>query len=66
MIINQNGKIAFKGHPHVRLNLEADIDTLLAGKELAGVKPLNEDDDQNPKDFVEMNKAQVDGEIQSI
>ena len=41
MIIDKNGKIAFKGHPHVRLNLEIDIDALLSDKELDGVAPLN-------------------------
>ena len=34
MIIDQNGKIVFKGHPGRRPNLEQDLDDLLAGKEI--------------------------------
>jgi len=36
MLIDQNGKIAFKGHPASRPNLEADLDTLAKGEALTG------------------------------
>jgi hypothetical protein len=36
MIIDTNGKIAFKGHPANRPDLVADFDNLLAGKTLTG------------------------------
>jgi len=32
MLIDQNGKIVFRGHPANRKNLEQDFDDLLAGK----------------------------------
>jgi hypothetical protein len=34
MLVDQNGKIVFKGHPGHRLNIEQDLDDLLAGKEI--------------------------------
>jgi len=36
MLIDKEGKIAFKGHPANRKNLEQDIDDLIAGKALTG------------------------------
>jgi len=36
IIIDTNGKIAFKGHPASRKNLEADLDTLLKGESITG------------------------------
>jgi len=36
MLIDQNGKIAFKGHPANRPNLEQDLDDMAAGKALTG------------------------------
>jgi len=34
MLIDQNGKIAFRGHPANRENLVQDFDDLLTGKEI--------------------------------
>jgi len=36
MLIDKDGKIAFKGHPANRANLEQDLDDLAAGKTLTG------------------------------
>jgi len=36
MLVDKEGKIAFKGHPANRKNLEQDIDDLIAGKALTG------------------------------
>lgn len=36
MIVDQNGKIVFKGHPATRKNLEEDLDTLRTGGTLTG------------------------------
>lgn len=36
MLIDQNGKIAFKGHPANRPDLEADLDTLAKGEAITG------------------------------
>ena len=36
MLIDTNGKIAFKGHPAHRPNLKEDLENLKAGKELTG------------------------------
>lgn len=66
LIINKDGTIAFKGHPHVRLNLENDIDSLLADQPLEGITPGILNQEQAPHDFVEMNKGQIDKEIDQI
>ena len=34
MLIDQNGNIVYKGDPASRLNLEQDLEDLLAGKEI--------------------------------
>ena len=44
MLIDQNGKIVFKGHPANRANLEQDFDDLLAGKEITVAKEEEEED----------------------
>jgi hypothetical protein len=36
MLIDQNGKIVFKGHPANRSDLVADFNTLLEGKAITG------------------------------
>lgn len=36
MLVDQNGNIAFKGHPANRPNLEQDLDDMKAGKALTG------------------------------
>lgn len=36
MLIDKNGKIAFKGHPAERESIEKDLDTLARGEELTG------------------------------
>ncbi|MFN9898377.1 MAG: hypothetical protein ACK55Z_06180 [bacterium] len=45
MLIDQNGKIVFKGHPASRSNLEQDFDDLLAGKEIIVAKEEDEDEE---------------------
>lgn len=42
MLIDTKGKIAFKGHPAHRQDLEADFDALLKGEELSGKGTANE------------------------
>ena len=48
MLIDQNGKIVFKGHPTNRANLEQDFDDLLSGKEITGAKK-EEDGEEKSK-----------------
>ena len=58
MLIDQNGKIVFKGHPANRANLEQDFDDLLAGKEITVAKEEEEEDGEaKSKD---LSQAQVD------
>ena len=45
ILIDQNGKIVFKGHPASIKNLEQDFDDLLAGKEI--VVAAEEDEGEN-------------------
>jgi len=68
MIIDKEGKIAFKGHPANRPNLEQDLDDLAAGKALTGEgtgpAPKEEESDSAvPEGFSEMDKAQVYREL---
>lgn len=52
LIIDTNGKIAFKGHPAHRPDLEQDFNDLLAGKSLEGV--------EDPSKPAEMKGKRVD------
>ena len=51
MLIDQNGKIVFKGHPANRANLEQDFDDLLAGKEIIVAKEEELDEEAKIKDL---------------
>lgn len=45
VLVDTHGKIVFIGHPLSR-KLEQDIETLLEGKELTGIKAGGDDDDE--------------------
>ena len=51
MLIDQNGKIVFKGHPANRENLEQDFDDLLAGKEITVASEEEEDGELKSKEL---------------
>ena len=51
MLIDQKGKIVFKGHPANRQNLEQDFDYLLAGKEITEASKKEEDGESKSKEL---------------
>jgi len=57
MLVDKEGKIAFKGHPANRPNLEDDINKLIAGEKLTGEGCVpaadKEGDAEEDKDFTE-------------
>lgn len=72
MIIDTNGKIAFKGHPANRKNLEGDFDTLLKGESITGegTTPVLSQEavkfDKTPEGFKKLDFAAVSSEIGSL
>ena len=71
MLIDKQGKIAFKGHPANREDLEADFDALLNGESLAGEgcgAKVEEPDAKAdlPKGFKELDMAGVSSEIDTL
>jgi len=54
MLVDKEGKIAFKGHPANR-DLEKDIDTLLKGEALTGegTAPVSENNEAKPFEYPE-------------
>lgn len=69
MLVDQKGKIVFKGHPANRQNLEEDFATLIKGEAItgAGTEPAGAaggaDKDQGLK---EMNLAAISAEVAEI
>jgi len=65
VLIDTNGKIAFVGHPAER-DLEKDIETLLKGEVLQGIKGSDNENEEEEKDgkFKELDQDLVDSEIQ--
>lgn len=53
MLVDQQGKIAFKGHPANRPDLEADLDALSRGEKLTGKgtgpEPAEDKKDEQPE-----------------
>lgn len=66
MLIDQEGKIAFKGHPANRKNLEQDLDDLAAGKALTGegTGPAPVEAAALPEGYSEMDKDTVQRELE--
>jgi hypothetical protein len=64
VLIDIHGNIAYKGHPGKR-NLEEDIETLLKGEKLAGIRVEDEaqPDVEDDASFKDLDLAKVDKEI---
>jgi len=60
-LIDGEGKVAFVGHPASR-HLEEDIETLLQGKKLHGVKH-HEKQKEAEEEFFDLDLAKIDSEI---
>lgn len=71
MLIDQNGKIAFKGHPANRKDLEADLDALSRGEELTGegcgaAKKADAGEEKPEEGFKEMDTTALGTEISDL
>jgi len=64
VLIDGEGKIAFIGHPAER-KLEEDIETLLKGEKLKGIKGASENAEGDGEDekFKELDLEKIDKEI---
>lgn len=69
MLVDKDGKIAFKGHPANRPNLEQDLDDLAAGKPLTGAgtgpAPVEEAAAGIPEGYSEMDSDVVQRELEA-
>lgn len=63
MLIDQNGKIVFKGHPANRPDLEADLDTLAKGEAITG---KGTEEENAPKEDGEKNDSGKELDPQKI
>jgi len=71
MLVDAKGKIAFKGHPTSRKNLEADLDTLLKGEGITGEGTTASAQevakfDKTPEGFKELDLATISTEIEGL
>lgn len=79
MLIDQQGKIVFKGHPSTRPDLEKDLDTLRKGEKLTGPgaaedKPAEADkkedtekaDDEAPEGFKDLDVDTIKKELEDF
>lgn len=73
MLIDKEGKIAFKGHPANRPNLEQDLDDLAEGKAITGegTAPAEPSGDEGagggvPEGFKELDSAATNAECDSL
>ena len=71
MLIDKNGKIAFKGHPANRPDLEKDLDALLKGESLTGegCGPAPQTDEAKPavkEGFKKLDQDVVSKELETI
>jgi hypothetical protein len=65
VLIGGNGKIAFIGHPAER-KLENDIETLLKGEELQGIKGAGGEESKEDGKFKELDNAKIDSELEKF
>jgi len=65
VLIDKSGTIVFIGHPAER-KLENDINTLLADKKLVGVKGGVEEDDGDNSEYIELDNAAIDKELEKF
>jgi len=74
MLIDKQGKIAFKGHPANRPDLEKDLDALLAGEVLTGegcasaetAQEADEKVEAMPEGFKKLDMDEVSKECQEL